>query len=848
MKRDRGYQTAARVAAVAFVAVTTAVSAQAETAQVVAPTPAPEQVDAATPVELAPVEVRGTVLSTDVGRVKLNRDDVLRLQDGNGDLNRLLRNLPNVQFGEDLSDARKLGEIVPAKVSISGGRSYENRFLVDGISVNSVLDPAAETPVNAVNDAPGHAQSLFIDTDLVESLEVYDANAPASIGGFTGGVIKANTRRAGRHFGFSGFVSGTSDAMVHFKVFEPPQDPDDPEDIVFARKPEFRKLRLGLTGDIPLSDDAGLLLSVTRLTSRIPVLSLAEFLTERRENTNLMGKLHGRIGDTDLQAVLTHAPYQSDNLIADVLDSRFTVTGGGTSLGLTADRATAFGNITLGLDHSRSENARRGPKDFLTWITSSNGPDWGERIFSLNSSEGGFGDIDKTQQQSTLAAELQRPLGPGTLQTGVTVEHLNAGFERDQDTYVYSSGEVDSRIRCVGDNVPACISGNQALFTRSVYPQDRVSVDLVQAAVFAQWQYEAAQWSARLGLRLDGDDFQHNLNLAPRSLFTWEPLSFLGVHLGANRYYSRSLLTFRLREASKPFFSEYREATGGTVGGNPVKLVQDQWITTVAAGNVVYSGTVADLETPYSDELSLGVTTQGWGISAGLRGSYRKFEKEFSQFRSPEDPDTGLVTLSPTNNGEGEYRSLVLALSRGFGAWLQLGMNVTWSETQRSNEAYDSRSGSELEDQLVIYNDAVVVLGDLSRVATDFARPLNFNLTADLALAPRLDLTLTGRYRGRYRNVEDTGLDDTRIISRCPGCEPRREELSIYGVVTRPAGVLFDAKLRYQQPLAGRQTLELELLLDNVFNQRTYTASGVNVYEAGTSAWMLMRYRYGSTR
>ncbi|MES1943707.1 hypothetical protein PC39_06319 [Salinisphaera sp. PC39] len=794
--------------------------------------------------ELLPIEVRATADAADLGRTRLRREDIERLDDGSGDMNRLLRNLPNLQYDEDLNDAYELGEIAPARVSISGGRFYQNRFELDGVSTNSLLDPGSDTPVNSVNDVPGHAQSQFIDPDLIDSLTVYDANVPATVGGFTGGAVLARTRSPSSRRRFSGFFSGTSDSMKHFIfVPPPPPDPDNPVGIEVRGKPEYEKRRYGFTYDQPLGEGSAGLVSLTRVESTLPVVSLAEARTESRDNLNALVKGRTRLWGTDIEVSANYTPYESENLIQDVFDSDFRIEGGGYGAQINGYRETPFGALEARLHVSQTENSREARKDFFNWLTSSQGPDWGERIYSLNSREGGYGDIEKRQRDVGLAAELTRRQWGGELVLGSEISALSADFERDSDTYVYASGKLDDRIRCVGNDVPACIDGNQALFSRSVYPADDAGAELYEGALFGQWSWDSPLWGVRLGLRLDADDFQRNLNISPRSLFHLRPTDWLSLSLGANRYYSRSLLAYKLREARQPFYSEYREATGGTIGGSPVLLVTDDWQTTAAAGTVIYRGSVEELDTPYSDEIAAGLTVPLFGGTLGLRGLTRDYHDEFSQNRSAPDPDTGFVTLTPANEGEGEYRSAVAAWSREIGRF-DLGLNVTWSETERSNAGYDSRSATALSDQRVLYDDEVVRLGELDILGDNFARPLVANVTLSTGFGPNLDVSLTGRYRDTYENLQDTGRRASRLVQECPGCEPTEQELPVYDWVSRRATLLFDAKVAYRLRVGSSQWLDLELLVDNLFDSRTYTATGTKVYESGIGAWALVRYRF----
>jgi len=789
------------------------------------------------------VTVRASPLSYHYGQTYLTREDIERLAGGDGDLNLLLRTLPNVQFGEDLYDVRRLGEIEPAKVSISGGRFYENSFSVDGVSTSSLLDPAGSTSLTAIDDAPGYAQSQFFDTELIESLEIYDANAPARFGGFTGGVVAAETRSAADSFRGTFFVSGTSDSLVNFKVFPPELDPEEPEPVEIVDPPQYRKYRYGGQLDIPLTDDAGLLLSATQLESSIPELSLAEFRNRERSNTNLLANLNLPLGDWDLRANVNATPYSSQNFITDALNSDFEIKGGGYGGSLHLDGLSPLGDTELRLSYSASTNDREAPRNFFNWATSSNGPDWGESIFSLTSREGGFGDLDKGQDNLAMSGSIFTRLGPGNLNLGLSLERVGADFRRAEDLYVFRSAVLDNRIRCIGENVSACIEGNQALFTRSVYPAEDVSVDLLQSGAYAEWDWQGLEFGARVGVRADYDDFQRNLNVAPRLMATYQPWSWLGMHLGANRYYSRALLTYRLREARVPFFSETREATGATIGGQPVLLITDDWQRAAASGGLVYEGSVSDLRTPYADELAGGFSFPLVGGTGGLRGVLRESRDEFSQSRSAVDPETGLVTVRPANEGRSSYRSVTFLWEGQLGP-VDLGLNVTWSQNERTNAEYDSRSASEFDDEQVIYESEILRRGDLLILADDFSRPLVANLTLSLPRRWGTEFSMTGRYRQRFKSISDTGRTQEVVLQECPDCPAVDVSLPVYADRTRPATILFDARLNVDLPQLGRHGGEAELLLSNLFDSRTYTAEGANAYEAGISAWVLFRYRY----
>lgn len=156
----------------------------------------------------SPVDIGTTIVGGDAFAVRT---------DGSGDANTFLRGLPNVQYQNETDDdagvdGQKILDTRPELLSISGGRTYENNFIVDGISANTVTGTVErsgsgelasdENTPNAYRVYGLHPQTIFVPSDFVESATVIDSNAAARYGNFQGGVVsyeltKPATDRAG---------------------------------------------------------------------------------------------------------------------------------------------------------------------------------------------------------------------------------------------------------------------------------------------------------------------------------------------------------------------------------------------------------------------------------------------------------------------------------------------------------------------------------------------------------------------------------------------------------------------------------------------------------------------------
>jgi hypothetical protein len=103
------------------------------------------------PVTLAPVTVVGAMENPATGASSLDAPLIKSLPKGDGDLNELLKWLPDVQLSDQGNSSATAGEILPTDISISGGKPYENNFMVDGLGSNDLLDPA-----NSALTGPDH--------------------------------------------------------------------------------------------------------------------------------------------------------------------------------------------------------------------------------------------------------------------------------------------------------------------------------------------------------------------------------------------------------------------------------------------------------------------------------------------------------------------------------------------------------------------------------------------------------------------------------------------------------------------------------------------------------------------
>ncbi|WP_147305182.1 TonB-dependent receptor [Alkalilimnicola ehrlichii] len=759
------------------------------------------------------------------GQYSLDRRALEHFGGPTGHLTDVLGILPNVQFGESAQEAERLYDLRPASISISGGRPYDNTFILDGVSIDSRLDPAGNAHPTAVNDVPGHDQALFVDLDLVEEIKVFDSNVPAAYSGFTGGVVDARTRRAGLSPQTRLRYSTTRGDWVNYHVitarpsaYEPDPEPPAP--------PEFKRERLGLSHSRPLGEASSLVTSFNRSYSKTPDILLGQSAHRTQESYNALVKYSLPVGPAYWDTSLAVAPFRSTNFISNAKDSDFTLRGGGFTVSSALEWETGHheGRLRLGL--GMSENSRRAPRHFYEWENTPS-RNWGRQADLASSRAGGFGDLDKRQHNASLNLQLQRrPLYLGshrfTLDYGGEARFNRLQQHRLQTTYNHRTAVVNTDIQCRGISRD-CVQNEQYFAIRNVHEAEDVTVSLWQSGLFAEGSWEYRRLSATLGLRYDYDDFLRNHDIAHRSRAQLDVFGHGGtrVFVGHNRYYGTGLLTYKLREASKPHYREYRSATHNVV---------NDWELDSGRGNVRY---VFDgLRTPYSDEISTGIRQRLFGGIFELKYIERDNRDGFARTVMPIQED-GYRWYMMNNEGRSEYRSLAGGWNRRVGS-TTVGVSATWSESRSSNQDYDSRADDSDPDEWVWYNGRRVQRGELTILSTDFNRPLTASFRIAHQFSEQLSVSFVNRYRGRYTNIAETSATTDGEQITLPDGSRVNERLTVFE--DRERKPTWHSNLNIQWSVGA---FGVDASINNLFNQRSYSVNeqqgGV---EVGRNYWL----------
>ncbi|MFT4090279.1 MAG: TonB-dependent receptor [Asticcacaulis sp.] len=782
----------------------------------------------------------------DIGVSVISRKAIEARQSGNGDVNQTLKILPHVYFSNDegLANSDTIQDLRPSQISISGGMAYENSFIIDGIAANSRHDTITSNLNDFDRTMGASAETIWVDSSLVDSVTVHDSNVSARHGGFTGGVVEIDTRRPAREYGATIYRSCTSNDLVNFKI---PSQTREALGGDIPAEPDYEKCRTSVSLDVPVTERLRVLIAGGQQKAEQTYYRTAAYggtaYGLKSRSRNVLLKAEYDLSETlQLTAQYTYAPYEQQHARANAIDEPTLFSGGGRSgrIGLKGERGEARWNLNLSYIHS--DTSRRSQPYNYTWPRTVIGTSY---CSSANCIFGGFGDLDQTQTDVTLKGDWSQPLGIGTLSGGFSIAQVEVSKSRPVENATFSTataaaGAIGADTVCAADD-PACRPGEGFLTSKTVYPAYDLTVDVESYGLWAEYALSRGALDVRAGLRYDRESVLENDNFAPRFTasyaFPWATLTF-----GANRYYHQSFLGYAVQAAS-PQTIVYRR-TGSLVNG---QRIAGSWAYNSTGTGVGYDGVA--LKTPYSDELTLGVSRGLFGGQARAKIIYRDYADQITRSATQ---STRTVTLAngttrlqnvyvPENGGESHYEGLSLEWGRSFGNHsVTLSTNIAKTESNLGTNAYLSINEDPEADEYVYYNGQVMLLGEVTseNQRLDFAAPglANADWSAHW-LGGRLRTNVNVRWREAFDRIEDTGANTT-----VDGVA-----YDVYDVVRYGDNVSVNGGMDVEVIKRGQNTVSLEVRGTNLLDTLPKTnsvGSTSQPYRFGRSLWVGIKYRY----
>lgn len=833
---------------------------------------------------LASTLVLGQSQSLYQGEEVIDRRAIENFAGANGDLTTLLKMHPSVRFDTAQQSSHTPGELNPADISINGAKFYQNNFMVDGISINNDLDPAASSAsnnnYNDIYSLPSHAFGIAIDADLLEEVRVYDSNVSAQYGRFNGGVVDAITRRPQKELGGKISASMTRSEWARYHL-----NGDNVSDEAFAlsssqaHQPEFRKLTTRAMLEGHLTENFGLIGNIVRKTSDIPLYAYddgyqspsdARKRTQTRESENYMLKGFWTPSDRlDLTFTLVDAPAQGQYYKANQKNSGFTIDQGGQTAALQVVWLGDLATYTNKLSYKQVQTSRDSDSNInKTWRWSED-KNWGNPyrngvlIGTATSVEGGMGDLEQEQRgfDYSFKADLQPLMLFGTqhrISAGLQIGYQKARYEVMEDTWtattpyltaasgetscVNGAGLLDADYCSVSINALG-EAQRQYLRNLNYYRAGEIELSQTDYALFLEDDVRIGRVTLRPGVRLDGDDYMDKTTLAPRLAVSYDLFDDRSTVLsaGANRYYGRNLFKYRLADGRE---SLRWRATRGTSGADVIPEFGEM----VNYG--VDESSFRKLDIPYDDEWMIGLSQQLAGLRFDLKYVHRDGRDQVVRARArvlglPDGDGSDTIANYYSYTNQGRSRSETVSLSITPLRNLQLGGTVTswqlgldWNRTKSNYANYEHVFNEDmLEDNDVYFDGKLMAYSELP--ASNFNRPWTARLNSITSI-PSLNLTWSNffRYRGAYEQIYRASPSTIELDG---------SSYDHYVVGRVSAAPTWDSRVKWDMPLLRKQALYVAVDITNVTDEVNKVVSnqgGTVSYELGRQYWLEVGYTF----
>lgn len=841
-----------------------------------------------------PGVVLGTSAPSDTGTTSFDARNVQLRSNGGGDANSFLRNLPNVQYQNQADrtpgvTTQKLIDTKPQLLSISGGRTYENNFIVNGVSISNITGPidggsslsdsTANPPVNQINGL--HPQNIFIPTEFVGEAKVIDSNASAEYGQFLGGVVVYDLAAPPTdRYHASVSASRHTSEMVNYILATP-----DGKNTSNRKQPTFEKNNLSVSLGAPITRDFSFIVQASRKEAETSSQKVAyisdESATQNSDNiffrfaatarTDVGSftfdtswtdyfqhweNIYGRnlYIDTTTKGSSNKLEYKTDlaGIRVDEIglgrvkltgrayynDSETRNSSGGNTLFnwvnqkfvLTYD---ALWNVTGAIydpaqDTKLHDGWCRGIADPLTYKGA-----YGNTISCL---EGGYGNQIQGQTDLGVQASVNGDLLLGSFNVGGEVKQVEGRRARLEDFYNMRSSRLAGTITTPG--FPGKFDcGTFALCDQEQYanayditPKYDISKTVNAIHTFAEVD-QTWQWlNVRAGVRLDYDDYMKNVNLAPRLAATVRPFEGIRVTGGVNRYYLGETLYYAIRDGL-PGGVYGRDSYRVTNNADGTLNVPDHPSSSLGS----YSYRVSGLATPYDDEYTGAVNI----VDPLLGGQWRvKYLQRYGKDQFATTP-CGSNCYATTNDGVRSFRSATAEYTK---QWNNLrtpfyldaaaiGGNVTWSEQTTSRNSYlngadEDLNGDGILDNPIWYNRASYRPSNFKAVTGNLDIPVRFGATlSTLWFDDLLELNVSAGVNLGYNGVAFTGT------SRQPDSSGKLVAHDVY------EDKAFNPTLKLD--LSGRVNVTEQAAIE--FNFENLTNSKQNAVTTAAAPWVIGR-------
>ena len=783
----------------------------------------------------------------EIGKTSYSQQDLQRTPNSSKNITDFLKVNPNVQFSNDHLAASSQANLKPAEISIHGAQSFQNKFIINGVSNTNILDPVG-TGSGIYGGINAGSQGVAINTDLLCNLEVLDSNVSAKHGGFTGGVISADTctprSEIGKIHGTISYDYTSSDWVSYHLKTDADKGLFDGESSQGNQKEYARQ---GVSTNIysKLSEHSGINLFASHRQSDIEVLSgldSPKTINQKKINQNLGGTyFYDPDPLTSMKFGVTLGNLEDNNYAENRVNSHSNTNNESALIFGQHSKTYDAVKVTQKINYQQIDNARLADKNYgINWLYAPDSKNWSNPTAKAME---GSQSASIEFAQHTFNYELDNIFN--TINFGSTAHHFSLGlgyhrndvkWERLNDYmtfYGVTSGNTQNLFDLNGGQCQAddwlCDEATTGVFTSSkvptifngqyfrkgsLYKAGTFKKTYQQAYIYAEDDIHWKNVKARFGVRADYDESNNQLNIAPRTHFSYLPFHNETMELtaGWNRYYSAPTYATDLSQALMDLdLSISREDQNSA-------WTEKQNYNTNATRK-------SDLKTPYADELILGVASQYKNTNIALKWVNRQYKDEISRDRSNISVGGGFNrSFEYANSGYGKNDTVTLGINtveplKFMGSQHELGLAVNYSQSFRGTPDYTEDYTEANMEELVSFNGKIIPYAD--RPASNFNQPITARVKWDMHF-DHLPLTISNFFS--YKDTYE------QVLSSSDKVIHDGTKLDTYVIQDVKPRFSWDMRTSYEWKIAKDYSAIFGLTVNNLTNRNNLYVSGSKLY------------------
>lgn len=768
--------------------------------------------------------------TNEIGKTIYTKEDLEKVPNSSKNITDFLKVNPNVQFSQDWKSGKQQGELNAADISINGGLTYDNKFLVNGMSINNNLNPASSAGSNSNSDLRGSSQTVSINTDLICDLTVLDSNVSAEYGEFVGGVVSANTCAPKTPKGeLHGSISYdyTSDDWSRINFI------DDAEKLSYENstsesiQPAFVKQGISANVYGKLTDNLGFSLAGSHRWSDIPLkteLNNVDRHDQNRESNNFSFEGYYTPSDQHQYKFGVQFFESDDNFYqSKVLNSNSNHISNSKSVYFNAQDDLGVAKIEQQFNYQKQNSHKTANSELYSWLKSET-KNW--NVSGTLAQEGGFGNMEQEEEKLEYSFKATfDPIKTGkltqTIKMGTGYGHYDAYWKRSEDVYWYVVNGAAANLNGAscssidGITYDACDEGmttvghydGQYARTRTAYHAGEINIRQDRWNAYIEDSFTLGKyWSGSIGLRNDYDSITKSNNLAPRTALNFMPFANpnLKISAGWNRYYGLNAFANALESRKRllqatdtrnSVDAEWKEVEGSSYGA---------------------MGVNGDLQSPFSDETVFALSGQQANIDWMLKWVNRKNKDQVRKtaFVTVDKPETSgsYTEYSYDNSGQSTADTMTFSIKNHtpfevMGSTHTLALNISYSDIERNFNSYNDSFSDPNEK---IYYDGYLIKS-ADRPADNFNQPWVFRANWDIGFN-KIPLHISN-----FFSLTEA-YDKMKLKTN--GYTDETGTYDSYLATKNPTSFNWDMRTTYEIPIAKDLKSIIGLTINNVTNKK----------------------------